>query len=303
MHRSSPAMLYAVAFVLVFCACSDAPTPKVLVIGLDGIHVGVLATTSTPNIDSLAAAGAFSDAAQTLVRTVSGPGWSSMLIGARSDKHLVTSNELTGHNYAEYPDFLTRLERINPAYNTFAVLDWPPLATTASGGPIISDAVDVKLFFDGSVDGYGWADSTSVAAAVEHLLNEDPDAAFVYIGAVDEVAHATSTHGPEYRAALELADAYVGALAAAVRRRPTYIDEDWLILISTDHGRDERGGHGGDSPGERTIFYLASGPSTVQGKITETPYIVDVAVTALTHLGIEIDPEWDLDGKAVGLRR
>ena len=65
MHRSSPAMLYAVAFVLVFCACSDAPTPKVLVIGLDGIHVGVLATTSTPNIDSLAAAGAFSNLFRT----------------------------------------------------------------------------------------------------------------------------------------------------------------------------------------------------------------------------------------------
>ena len=289
--------------VLVFAACNTAPTPKVLLIGLDGIHVGVLATTATPNIDSLAAGGAFSDAAQTLVRTVSGPGWSSMLIGARSDKHLVTSNNFTGHNYAEYPDFLTRLEGIDPEYNTFAVLDWPPLATTASGGPMIGDAVDVRLFFDGSVLGYGRADSASVAAAVEHLVNEDPDAAFVYVGDVDEVAHATSTHGPEYKAALEQADAYVGMLAAALRSRPSYDDEDWLILISTDHGRDERGGHGGDSPGERTIFFLASGPSVVQGAIAETPHIVDVAVTALTHLGIEIDPAWNLDGRAVGLQR
>ena len=264
--------------VLVFAACNTAPTPKVLLIGLDGIHVGVLATTATPNIDSLAAAGAFSDAAQTLVRTVSGPGWSSMLIGARSDKHLVTSNN-------------------------FAVLAWPPLARTASGGPMIGDAVDVRLFFDGSVLGYGRADSASVAAAVEHLVNEDPDAAFVYVGDVDEVAHATSTHGPEYKAALEQADAYVGMLAAALRSRPSYDDEDWLILISTDHGRDERGGHGGDSPGERTIFFLASGPSVVQGAIAETPHIVDVAVTALTHLGIEIDPTWNLDGRAVGLQR
>ena len=300
--RQPPPVL-SCALALALAACYDAPTPKVLLIGLDGIHVGVLATTATPNIDSLAAAGAFSDAAQTLVRTVSGPGWSSMLIGARSDKHLVTSNNFTGHNYAEYPDFLTRLEGIDPEYNTFAVLDWPPLATTASGGPMIGDAVDVRLFFDGSVLGYGRADSASVAAAVEHLVNEDPDAAFVYVGDVDEVAHATSTHGPEYKAALEQADAYVGMLAAALRSRPSYDDEDWLILISTDHGRDERGGHGGDSPGERTIFFLASGPSVVQGAIAETPHIVDVAVTALTHLGIEIDPTWNLDGRAVGLQR
>jgi hypothetical protein len=31
--------------------------------------------------------------------------------------------------------------------------------------------------------------------------------------------------------------------------------------------------------------------------------IVDVAVTALAHLGVAIDPAWGLDGKAVGLRR
>jgi predicted AlkP superfamily pyrophosphatase or phosphodiesterase len=287
---------------LLLAACSAAPTPKVLLIGLDGIHVGVLATTATPNIDSLAAAGAFSDAAQTLVPTWSGPGWSSMLIGARTDKHLVTSNNFTGHNYAEYPDFLTRLEQIDPAYNTFAVLDWPPMATTAEGGPMISDAVDVRLFFDGSEVGYRTADSLSVAAAVEHLVSGDPDAAFVYIGDVDEVAHATTTHGPEYKAALEHADVYVGMLAAALRSRPSYDDEDWLILISTDHGRDDRGGHGGDSPDERTIFYLASGPSVAQGTITETPYIVDVAVTALAHLGLAIDPAWNLDGRPVGLK-
>jgi len=27
---------------------------------------------------------------------------------------------------------------------------------------------------------------------------------------------------------------------------------------------------------------------------------VDVATTAMAHLGIEIDDEWDLDGRAVG---
>ncbi|MGB1841464.1 MAG: DUF4983 domain-containing protein [Longimicrobiales bacterium] len=30
--------------------------------------------------------------------------------------------------------------------------------------------------------------------------------------------------------------------------------------------------------------------------------MVDVAVTALTHLGIPVDPSWQLDGRPVGLR-
>ncbi len=95
----------------------------------------------------------------------------------------------------------------------------------------------------------------------------------------------------------------MGQLLAAVRARPTYAQEDWLILVSTDHGRREDGGHGGDTPEERTIFYLAFGPSVEPGVLPDTVHIVDVAVTALAHLGIEADPAWGLDGAVVGLRR
>ena len=298
-------LLLGIGLTTAFSGCDKGPaTRKVLVIGLDGIRVDILAEAHTPNIDRLIANGFFSDRAQTKVRTVSGPGWSSMLIGARTDKHLVNSNDFTGNDYATYPDFLTRLEQVNPEFNTFAVVDWAPLGTTASGGPLISDAIDEKLFFDPEEeDGYSRADSLSVAAAVERLANQDIDAAFVYIGNTDEVGHATSSLSPEYRTAIEAADVLVGRLIAAVEERSTYADEDWLILICTDHGRTDDGGHGGESEKERTIFFLASGPSAIKGSPDIAPNIVDVAVTALTHLGLEIDPAWNLDGRAVGLQR
>lgn len=212
-------LLLGIGLTTAFSGCRGAPPArKVLLIGLDGIRVDILAEAHTPNIDRLIANGFFSDRAQTKVRTVSGPGWSSMLIGARTDKHLVDSNDFTGNDYATYPDFLTRLEQVNPEFNTFAVVDWAPLGTTASGGPLISDAIDEKLFFDPEEeDGYGRADSLSVAAAVERLANQDIDAAFVYIGNTDEVGHATSSLAPEYRTAIEAADVLVGRLIAAVR--------------------------------------------------------------------------------------
>ena len=47
---------------------------KVLVIGLDGIRVDILAEATTPNIDRLIAESFFNDQARTNVRTVSGPG-------------------------------------------------------------------------------------------------------------------------------------------------------------------------------------------------------------------------------------
>ncbi len=54
---------------------------------------------------------------------------------------------------------------------------------------------------------------------------------------------------------------------------------------------------------ERTVFILACGPTVEPGHISGAPNIVDVAVTALTHLGVTIDPGWQLDGKAVALKR
>lgn len=283
-------------------AQENAAPKKVLLIGLDGVRVDILAAVNTPVIDSLAATGFFSDEAQMRDRTMSGPGWSSMVIGARTEKHLVDGNDFTGNDYATYPDFLTRIEQIRPELNTLAVLDWPPLGTTDSGGPLFSDAIDVKINFDGETDGYGLADSLSVAAAVEQLRTTDVDAAFVYLGDADVVAHDTNSRSAEYKASIERADAQVGQLLNALRDRPTYAGEDWLILLSTDHGRNDAGGHGGRSPSEKTIFFLASGPSVEPGTTDRPPEIVDVAVTAYAHLGLGPDPAWDLDGEVRGLK-
>lgn len=279
-----------------------AATRKVLVIGIDGIRPDVLAEVPTPNLDALAADGMFSNQAQTRPPTVSGPGWSSMLIGVWPEKHGVVNNEFEGKQYDRYPDFLTRIEQVRTDLETFAAVDWLQLGADTLGGPLISDAVDVKHVFDGYTLTWPGGDSAVVDVTAQHLRDADPDAAFAYLGNPDETSHETGSIGEEYRAAIALADRHAGMLIDAIRARPTYAQEDWLILVSTDHGRRPDGGHGGDSLEERTIFYIASGPSARRGMADATPEIVDVAVTALAHLGIPIEPAWELDGKVVGLR-
>jgi predicted AlkP superfamily pyrophosphatase or phosphodiesterase len=180
---------------------------------------------------------------------------------------------------------------------TYAVVDWPPLGTAASGGPLVSDAVDVKQNIDGDELGYQVADSLSVAAAVEYLTNGDPDAAFVYLGDIDVVGHEAGSLSEAYRESLEWSDRQVGLLLHALQRRVMYAHEDWLVLVATDHGRTDEGGHGGSSPLERNVFIITSTPSRQPGVRVHTPAnIVDVAPTALAHLGIDIDPAWGLDG-------
>lgn len=316
--RLSPLLLLALA--LHGCGGGEAPppetdetafwatpspdaVPKVLLIGIDGVRVDVLREVPTPNMDALAAAGSFSDQASNVRPTISGPCWSSMLIGASPDKHGVLNNDFSTNRYEAYPDFLTRIESVRPELGTFAAVDWLPLGTETDGGPLISDAVDRKAVVDGYELGWLEADSVSVLATVEELRLGHSDALFVYLGAPDEISHNIGGIGEEYRAAISTADRHVGRLIEAVKSRPGIAGEDWLILVSTDHGRTEEGGHGGDSPEETTVFFLASGPGALQGAPLDSPGIMDLPVTALTHLGIDIDPAWDLDGQAIGLKR
>ena len=287
-------------------ACSPSPDAisgrsgaKVLLIGIDGVRPDVLAEVSTPVMDSLAAGGWYTAEARTTTPSVSGPSWSSMLTGVWPAKHGVVDNSFEGRRYAEYPGFLTLVERERPDLSTFAALDWMPLASLDGGGPVLSGEIDTLV----AVDGYelGWAEADSVVAsrAAQHLASADADAAFVYLGNPDETSHRHASIGVEYRDAIALSDRHVGWLVDALRARPAYAEEDWLVLISTDHGRREDGGHGGDSPEEMTIFILASGPSTGGWPAagSRPTHIVDVPATALHHLGVPPDPGAGLDGE------
>ena len=269
---------------------------KVLLIGIDGVRPDVLADVATPNLDRLISEGAFSDQVRTTRPTSSGPAWSSMLTGVWPEKHAVRSNNFQGNKYATYPDFLSRIEQLRPDLVTFAAADWLPLVTEAFGGPLITGVLDSLVVRNGYM-GWSEADAFITQAAVDVLEGSDPDAMFVYLGAPDEMSHQAGSIGEEYRTAIAYSDHHVGQLLDAIRARVSYAEEDWLILVSTDHGRRADGGHGGDSPEESTIFFFAHGPSVIPGEILGTPAIVDVAVTALTHLGVQINPDWGLDGR------
>ena len=310
---ASTALVLLSAFAPVALAgqgAGERPTPKVLLIGIDGVRPDVLRQVPTPHLDALIREGAFSERAQTGLPTISGPGWTSMLTGVWKEKHGIVSNDFPfpENGLHRYPDFLTRIERLRPDLRTFAVADWPPLVTAQRGEgdvvgpPVLGDSIDRKIALDGGAMGWAAADERAVEATVEELTGNDPDALFVYLGNPDEVSHHTGSIEDEYRASIGRADRSVGRLVAAIRGRRTYARESWLILVSTDHGRLPDGGHGGTTAEERTIFFLASGPATVPGPISTPPKIVDVAATALAHLGLLARVEPRLDGVPVGLR-
>ncbi|RSS40864.1 nucleotide pyrophosphatase [Streptomyces sp. WAC07061] len=270
-------------------AAAQANTDKVLVIGLDGVVLDRVKAANAPHLGGLMAEGLTARStlyANPMAATSSGPGWSTIATGVWPDKHGVKDNSFTGKNYAAHPDFLTRAENAKPSLNTYAAADWEPITSTDQNGPIFSAKVDKRLSLKGDRDGYGNEDPKTAAAASAELRDGNPDAAFVYLGQVDSAGHSYGAASQQYLDAIGRVDTLVGQLLTAVKNRPTYAQENWKILVTTDHGHTDGGGHGGSTIQERGTFVIAKGAGIPAGSVREDVRLVDVAATALAQLGV-----------------
>jgi predicted AlkP superfamily pyrophosphatase or phosphodiesterase len=304
--KRSLILLCAVGAFGFILACSSDPfgNRHVLVIGIDGVRPDALQAAATPNIDGLITNGSVSYQAfaggelgtPSQQPTVSGPGWSSILTGVWVDKHHVKGNKFEEPNYDNYPHFFKRIKEANPHAYLSSIVTWEPIHYR-----ILSDE-DYRYTTVG--EDYGMMDADATKNAVEHLGSADPDALFFYLGDVDETGHkfGYSTEVPEYMKALEIADAQVGAILEAITSRPNYKNEDWLVIVTTDHGGLDTG-HGGQSEDERTIFFITSGNGANRGELSPGPGHVAVPPTVFKHLGISVKPEWGWEGEVFGLRK
>jgi len=289
------------------CLAADAPakTKKVLFLGIDGCRFDAIKAAETPNLDKLMEQGCYDEDCQILSErfqgndTISGPGWSSILTGVWADKHGVMDNEFKVKNYDEYPHFFSRLKEVHPKARTASFVDWVPIQM------YIVRSADVAKVFPPLNKDYDAVDVMSTKAAIKELKEEDPTVLFLYIGQVDEAGHANGFHPTvsPYLKAIERADAFVGQVLDAVKSRKTFDQEDWLVLVTADHGGKGTGHGGGHKiPEIRNSFVIVSGDAAKRGKLEEDTFLVDVPVTALKHLGVAADPKWQLDGRPVGLK-
>ncbi|MFE2142048.1 alkaline phosphatase family protein [Streptomyces sp. NPDC059456] len=271
-------------------AAATATTDKVLVIGIDGVVLDRVKAADAPHLNGLMAQGLTAKStlyANPMAATSSGPGWSTIATGVWPDKHGVKDNTFTGKNYTAHPDFLTRIENAKPALNTYAAADWEPLTSTDQNGPVFSAKVDKRLSLKGDRDGYGNEDPKIATAAAAELRNQNPDASFVYFGQVDSAGHSYGAASRQYLDAIGRVDTMVGQLLTAVQSRPTYARENWKILVTTDHGHTDAGGHGGSTLQERGTFVIAKGAGIPAGSVRTDVKLVDVAATALAQVGAD----------------
>lgn len=276
-------------------------TSRVLVIGIDGVRLDLLPELDTPHLDGIARAGFLAPVeVDAGTPTMSGPCWTTIVTGVGVTKHGVWGNRLDGNRLDVFPDFTTRLAA-DCGRRTFAVGGWEPLFLARQGGPLFVAPTRLGYVAPAEDTPEAWEETDErVTAEAEHLLclDEEFHAGFVYLGAVDETAHFVGC-GTEYRAAVEAADRRLGRVLDAVHGRRERAGEEWAVIVVTDHGHREEGGHGGRSELERTAWIAACGPGLPPGQAPAGPlHHADVAAHVYTALGIAPDPHWTLDGRA-----
>jgi predicted AlkP superfamily pyrophosphatase or phosphodiesterase len=300
--------VFAIPLAIALCSgtiasAAEPPAPKVLILGIDGCRTDALTVAEAPNLHRLIEEGAFArnndviDDRATGADTVSGPGWSSILTGVWADKHGVLNNEFKDPKLDKFPNILRLLKQSRSAVRAGAFVNWKPLADH-----VISADDGCRLVVDGDKSNYVEGDRLVTESAVQFLSESDPDLVFVYLGQVDVAGHEHGFHPnvPEYMAAIQTADRHVGRILGAIEARKAFAGERWLTIVATDHGG--RGtGHGGgrDAPEIRKTFLILHGPTIKAGEISAATANVDVAPTALAHLGAPLRPEWKLDGKII----
>ncbi|MEU6894902.1 alkaline phosphatase family protein [Streptomyces sp. NPDC046557] len=274
------------------------PQPRVLVVGIDGVRYDLLQELPTPNLDGIAETGFLAPVEiDPGTPTMSGPCWATIVTGVTPAKHGVWGNNFAGNRLDVFPDFATRLARLD-GRRTFVAAGWDPLVIQRDGGPLFRAPSRLSYVAPAAHTAEAWeeCDEQITAEAVHVLSTSDPEVSFVYLGAVDETCHLLGC-GDDYRKAVIRADERLGRLLAAIRRRESCVEEAWTVLVVTDHGHVDAGGHGGDSPEERTAWLAGTGPHFPPGVPAGPVRHVDVAAQIYAALGRTIDPHWTLDGR------
>lgn len=109
-----------------------------------------------------------------------------------------------------------------------------------------------------------------------------PDYLLVHPMGIDHTGHAHGGESRQYR------DRVGGCDELLSHHVPGWLDRGYAVIVTSDHGMDAEGRHGGDYPAvTRVPFYLAGGPSLVAPPEAEADQRA-VAPTVLRLLGLPV---------------
>jgi hypothetical protein len=281
----------------------NAAAPKALVVMLDGLRADVVVNGEMPRVRALmegtwrsdyGCAWSLSGGTIQDAMTESAPNHISIATGLTAVHHGIGSNADLLHGRHTYggvagkpaTSWLSRLAAARPGTKPLFVFSW-------YGDLTLSPDHKVPFLYD--------RDEANAKHLADILSRPDaPDAVMWYIDKPDHAGHAHGfyPYSSDYLAAAADVDRWIGSVLDAIASRSSFPEEDWLILVTADHGGWRRY-HGMMSAQAYTIPFILAGRAYVPARrIAGVPRTCDAAPTALAHFGVDVE-KLGLDGRAV----
>jgi hypothetical protein len=291
---------------------------KTIFVVADGIPADLIEKSAKPNLNKIITSGFYKRAyvggiknAYNQTPTVSAPGYNNLLTGTWANKHQVIDNNIKNPNYHYYSIFRFLKEQY-PNKTTAVFSTWQDNRTKLVGDGL-KETGGFKM--DYAFDGYELdtiqfphdkltnythlIDQYVIAKADSTIRVVAPDLSWIYLQHTDDIGHRFG-NSKQMEQAIGYLDNQMGTIWNAIQYREQTFKEDWLFIITTDHGRDAAAGknHGGQSDAERTTWMIANNKNTNAYFQQNIPAIVDILPTMARFQKIKIPTrnEYELDG-------
>lgn len=301
---------------LLLAGAASAQTRKAVFIIVDGVPADMIERLHTPAIDEIAARGAYARAytggevgGYSQTPTISAIGYTNLLTATWMNKHNVDGNSNLRPNYNYWTIF--RIAKEQPKeFRTALYSSWTDNRTVLLGeGKPETGHLKIDFVCDGyELDTARFPkrekdlqifdiDEHVAREAARGIANDAPDLSWVYLWYTDDAGHFEG-NGAFFDEYVVKADRQIGQIWEAVRYREEHFGEEWMVVVTTDHGRTENGhGHGGQSARERTTWVATNRPVNSHFHSPGLA-ITDIAPSICRFMGFDVprDVLWEQDG-------